>query len=170
MKYLFPALLSLALCSCANYQMGSTPKAPGMTDIKVIYLPTVQNETDETDIPGIVSNAILQEIDRDGTFRHGRKDESDAILEVTVKKIERVPIRQSTQQFLTTLQYQLILVLEYRLYNMKEKKDVIRKTNATGTTTFFVGGDQTESQRQAFPLAAVSAAQALVTSIANRGW
>jgi hypothetical protein len=85
-------------------------------------------------------------------------------------RIERVPIRQSTQQFLTTLQYQLILVLEYRLYNMKEKKDAIGKTKATGTTTFFVGGDQTESQRQAFPLAAVSAAQALVTSIANRGW
>ena len=100
MKCLLPALLSLALCSCANYQMGSTPKGPGMTDIKVIYLPTVQNETDETDIPSIVSNAILQEIDRDGTFRHGRKDASDAILEVTVKKIERVPIRQSTEQFL----------------------------------------------------------------------
>ena len=104
MKCLLPALLSLALCSCANYQMGSTPKGPGMTDIKVIYLPTVQNETDETDIPSIVSNAILQEIDRDGTFRHGRKDASDAILEVTVKKIELVPIRQSTEQFLTTLQ------------------------------------------------------------------
>ena len=170
MKYLFPALLSLALCSCANYQMGSTPKAPGMTDIKVIYLPTVQNETDETDIPGIVSNAILQEIDRDGTFRHGRKDASDAILEVTVKKIERVPIRQSTEQFLTTLQYQLVLIVEYRLYNMKEKKDAISKTMVTGTTTFFVGGDQTESQRQAFPVAAVSVAQALVANLANRGW
>ena len=170
MKCLLPALLSLALCSCANYQMGSTPKGPGMTDIKVIYLPTVQNETDETDIPSIVSNAILQEIDRDGTFRHGRKDASDAILEVTVKKIERVPIRQSTEQFLTTLQYQLVLIVEYRLYNMKEKKDAISKTTVTGTTTFFVGGDQTESQRQAFPLAAVSVAQTLVANLANRGW
>jgi hypothetical protein len=91
-------------------------------------------------------------------------------LEVTVKRIERVPIRQSTEQFLTTLQYQLVLIVEYRLYNMKEKKDAIGKTTVTGTTTFFVGGDQTESQRQAFPVAAVSAAQALVANLANRGW
>jgi hypothetical protein len=53
---------------------------------------------------------------------------------------------------------------------MKEKKDAISKTTVTGTTTFFVGGDQTESQRQAFPLAAVSVAQTLVASLANRGW
>jgi ribose 5-phosphate isomerase RpiB len=53
---------------------------------------------------------------------------------------------------------------------MKEKKDAISKTMVTGTTTFFVGGDQTESQRQAFPVAAVSVAQALVANLANRGW
>ncbi|MCX6935356.1 MAG: LptE family protein [Verrucomicrobia bacterium] len=170
MKSLLPALLALVLCSCATYKMGSTPKAAGMTDLRVIYVPTAQNETDETGIPGIVTNAILQELDRDGTYRHARKDESDAILEVTVKKIERSAIRQSTQQFLTTLQFQLIITLEYRLYSMKEKKDVISKTTAIGTTTFFVQGDQTESQRQAIPPAAVSAAQAIVASLANRGW
>ncbi len=170
MKSLLPALLALVLCSCATYKMGSTPKAAGMTDLRVIYVPTAQNETDETGIPGIVTNAILQELDRDGTYRHARQDESDAILEVTVKKIERSAIRQSTQQFLTTLQFQLIITLEYRLYSMKEKKDVISKTTAIGTTTFFVQGDQTESQRQAIPPAAVSAAQAIVASLANRGW
>ena len=41
---------------------------------------------------------------------------------------------------------------------------------ASGYTTFFVQGDQTESQRQALPLAAQSVAQNLVTSHASRGW
>jgi hypothetical protein len=53
---------------------------------------------------------------------------------------------------------------------MKEKKDAIPNSTVIGTTTFFVQGDQTESQRQAFPLAAVSAAQAMVSSMANSGW
>ena len=168
----WPLLLLLPICigSCANYQMGSTPKNAGLKDVRVIYVPTAQNETDETDLPGIMTNAILQELDRDGTYRHARKDESDAILEVTIKKVERSPIRQSTEQFLTTLQFQLLVTVQYRLYNMKDKKDAFPNSTVIGTTTFFVQGDQTESQRQAYPLAAVNAAQSIVSSIANSGW
>lgn len=158
------------LCSCANYKLGSTPKGDGLEDIRVLYVPTVVNETDETAVPGPVTNAILQEIDRDGTFRHARKDEADAILEVTVKKIERSPIQQSVEQYLTTLQYQLILTLEYRVYSLKDKREVIRKTLVSGYTTFFVQGDQTESQRQALPLAGQKAAQNLVSALSSRGW
>jgi hypothetical protein len=150
--------------------MGNTPKGAGFQDIRILYLPSVVNETDETAVPGPVTNAILQEIDRDGTFRHARKDEADAILEVTVKKIARSPIQQSVEQYLTTLQYQLTITLEYRVYSMKEKKEVIPKATISGYTTFFVQGDQTESQRQALPLAAQNVAQNLVSALANRGW
>ena len=170
MKALLCLPLMVLVCSCASYKMGSTPKGGGMEDIRVLYVPTAVNQTDETAVPGPVTNAILQEIDRDGTFRHARKDEADAILEVTVKRIERSPIQQSVEQYLTTLQYQLTITLEYRIYSMKDKKEVIAKTMASGYTTFFVQGDQTESQRQALPLAAQSAAQNLVTALANRGW
>ena len=170
MKTLYWLPLLALLGSCANYKMGSTPKGGGLQDIRVLYVPTAVNETDETAVPGPVTNAILQEIDRDGTFRHARKDESDAILEVTVKRIERSPIQQSVEQYLTTLQYQLTLTLEYRVYSMKDKREVIPKTVISGFTTFFVQGDQTESQRQALPLAAQNVAQNLVTSLANRGW
>jgi len=170
MKHVVLLPLLALLCSCANYQMGNTPKGSGFQDIRVLYLPSVVNETDETAVPGPVTNAILQEIDRDGTFRHARKDESDAILEVTVKKIVRSPIQQSVEQYLTTLQYQLTITLEYRVYSMKEKKEVIPKSTISGYTTFFVQGDQTESQRQALPLAAQNVAQNLVSALANRGW
>ena len=162
--------LLTALCSCANYKMGNTPKGDGLHDTRVLYVPTAVNETDETAVPGPVTNAILQEIDRDGTFRHARKDEADAILEVTVKGIERVPIQQSVSQYLTTVQYQLTLTLEYRVYSLKEKKEVIPKATVSGSTTFFPQGDQTESQRQALPLAAQKAAEKLVSSLSSRGW
>ena len=170
MKALLWLPLCALLCSCANYKMGNTPKGAGLQDVRILYVPTAVNETDETAVPGPVTNALLQEIDRDGTFRHARKDESDAILEVTVKRIERSPIQQSVEQYLTTLQYQLTLVLQYRVYSMRDKKEVIPKTTISGYTTFFVQGDQTESQRQALPLAAQSAAQNLVTALASRGW
>ena len=150
--------------------MGNTPKGDGLHDTRVLYVPTAVNETDETAVPGPVTNAILQEIDRDGTFRHARKDEADAILEVTVKGIERVPIQQSVSQYLTTVQYQLTLTLEYRVYSLKEKKEVIPKATVSGSTTFFPQGDQTESQRQALPLAAQKAAEKLVSSLSSRGW
>ncbi|MBM4455816.1 MAG: hypothetical protein FJ411_05445 [Verrucomicrobia bacterium] len=170
MKILLWIPLLALLGSCANYKMGSTPKGSGLEDVRVLYMPTAINETSETAVPGPVTNAILQEIDRDGTFRHARKDEADAILEVTVKKIERSPIQQSVEQYLTTLQYQLVVTVEYRLFSMKDKKEVIGKTAVSGSTTFFVQGDQTESQRQALPLAAQNLAQNLVSSLASRGW
>ena len=135
MKNLGVVLLGLFLAGCANYKMGNTPKGAGLTNIRILYVPTAQNETDDTAVPGPVTNALLQEIDRDGTFRHGRKDECDAILEITVEKIERTPIRQSTAQFLTTLQFQLLVTLEYRLYDVKEKKEIVPKSMVTGTTT-----------------------------------
>ena len=162
-----PLCRSLFLC---ELQDGQHPQRRRASGHPVLYVPTAVNETDETAVPGPVTNAILQEIDRDGTFRHARKDEADAILEVTVKKIERSPIQQSVEQYLTTLQYQLTITLEYRVYSMKDKKEVIGKAITSGYTTFFVQGDQTESQRQALPLAAQNAAQNLVTSLASRGW
>jgi len=170
MKALLWLPLCVVLASCASYKMGNTPKGGGLEDIRVLYVPTAVNETDETAVPGPVTNAILQEIDREGTFRHARKDESDAILEVTVKKIERSPIQQSVEQYLTTLQYQLTVTLEYRVYNLKDKKEVIAKSIISGSTTFFVQGDQTESQRQALPLAAQNVAEKLVSSLSSRGW
>ena len=134
MKALLWLPLFAVLCSCANYKMGNTPKGSGLQDIRILYVPTAVNETDETAVPGPVTNALLQEIDRDGTFRHARKDEADAILEVTVKRIERSPIQQSVEQYLTTLQYQLTMVLEYRVYSMKDKKEVIPKATISGYT------------------------------------
>ncbi|NBR37783.1 MAG: hypothetical protein EBT80_10670, partial [Chitinophagales bacterium] len=62
------------------------------------------------------------------------------------------------------------ITLEYRVYSLKEKKEVIPKATIIGYTTFFVQGDQTESQRQALPLAAQNVAQNLVSALANRGW
>jgi Lipopolysaccharide-assembly len=163
-------MLLFLLGACANYRMGSTPKSQETQDVRILYVPTASNETDESDVSAPVTNAVLQEIDRDGTFRHARKDESDAVLEITIKKIQRSPIQQSVQQYLTTLQYQLTLILEYRLYSLKNKKEAIARTEVRGDTTFFVQGDQTESQRQALPLAAQSAAKNLITNLANRGW
>ena len=62
MKGFLFAVLTLALASCANYQMGSTPKKKDLQDVRVLYVPTAQNETDETDLPGIMTNAVLQEL------------------------------------------------------------------------------------------------------------
>ena len=163
-------MLLFLLGACANYRLGNTPKTQETQDVRILYVPTASNETDESDVSAPVTNAVLQEIDRDGTFRHARKDESDAVLEITIKKIERSPIQQSVQQYLTTLQYQLTLIIEYRLYSLKNKKEAISRTEIRGDTTFFVQGDQTESQRQALPLAAQNAAKNLIANLTNRGW
>jgi len=56
------------------------------------------------------------------------------------------------------------------MFNLRKKAEIVPKTKVQGSTTFFVQGDQTESQRQAFPLAAQNAAQNLVAALANRGW
>lgn len=170
MRMMMLLLIALSGSGCSTYQLGSPARGPGMKEIHAVYVPTVANESDDTWVPLPMTNAILQEMNRDGTFRPVRKEEGDAILEVTVQSVERSPIRQSTQQFLTTLQYQLIVTLEYRMFDLHKKAEIVPKTKVQGSTTFFVQGDQTESQRQAFPLAAQNAAQNLITALANRGW
>jgi hypothetical protein len=59
MKHVVLLPLLALLCSCANYQMGNTPKGAGFQDIRVLYLPSVVNETDETAVPGGTALSVM---------------------------------------------------------------------------------------------------------------
>ena len=78
----------------------------------------------------------------------------------------RTPERSVTGNVLLTSEFDLSLVVSYQLIDAKTGK-VLDSGQANGTTSFFVGNDVTQDERQALPLAAEQLAVRLVSAVAE---
>lgn len=152
---------------CAGYHLGvSKPKFMG--DIQTIAVPTFKNETLEPRIEVQAANAVINQIQRDGTYRVVQKDSADAILEGTVMKIDRKPARSVHGDAIATREFDLTVHLRWEV-RRRVTGQVVESRSAVGTTSFFVGADIQEQERQAIPLALEDAAVSIV-SILSEGW
>lgn len=168
---LFPLLATLT--GCAGYQLGPI-KPTVMTGINTIAVPSFKNDTLEPRIEVLLANAVIKQIQQDGTYRIARDNDADAILEGTFDEIERRPARSVRSNVLLTKEYILTLRVRYRLIN-RATGMVLEKRLVTGSTSFFVTGsdsiaaDVNQDERQAIPIAAEELAVRLVSQI-SEGW
>jgi hypothetical protein len=170
---LFAGLLCAALTGCAGYQIGPIKPKP-MSEVKTIAVQTFKNDTLEPRIEVLMANAVIKQIQRDGTYKIARENEADAILEGLVEEIERNPQRSVRGNVLLTREYDLVLRVRYRVIDRVTGKE-LESRNVQGKTSFFVSGsnavaaDVNQDERQALPLAAEDLATRLVSQIAE-GW
>jgi len=169
----FLLLLPLILLGCAGYQVGEIkPKLFG--NIKTIAVPTWRNETLEPRAEVFLANAIIKQIQQDGTYKIAREADADAILEGTLEEIQRRPARSVTGNVLQTKEYTLVLKARYRVVDRVTGRE-LEARSASGSTSFFVSGtnliaaDVTQDERQALPIAADDLAVRLVSQI-SEGW
>ena len=70
------AIVLFSLSGCTGYRLGSTLPA----DIKTIYVPTFVNKCGEPNLEGTATQAVLEELQKDGTLRianRGKASEAD---------------------------------------------------------------------------------------------
>lgn len=170
----FSAVLASALfAGCAGYHMGSIKPTP-MAKVQTIAVPSFHNLTLEPRVEVLLANAIIKQLQQDGTYRVADEKSADAVLEGTLEEMERRPERSVRGNVLLTREYSLILRVRYRVMERATGKDVAGRT-VTGRTTFFVSGsnalaaDVLQDERQALPLAAEDLAVRLVSQI-SEGW
>jgi hypothetical protein len=168
----FLPLIALVFSGCAGYQVGPI-KPKRMREVQSIAVGSFRNETLEPRVEVMLANAVIKQIQQDGTFRIAREPDADAILEGTLDEIQRRPARSVRGNVLQTREYTLVLRVRYRVVDKAGNE--LDARGVTGQTSFFVTGSNTiaadvnQDERQAIPLAAEDLAVRLVSQI-SEGW
>ena len=171
LAFLLP-LAALIFSSCAGYHVGPI-KPKTMREVKTIAVPSFKNDTLEPRVEVLLANAVIKQIQQDGTYKVVREPDADAILEATLDEIIRRPSRSVRGNVLQTREFTLILRVRYQVVDRSGR--ILERRGVSGQTSFFVSGTDTlaadvnQDERQALPLAAEDMAVRLVSQI-SEGW
>ena len=171
------SLLVAILCAACGYHVGPV-KPTRMKGIKRICVKNFKNDTLEPRLEVLLANAVIKQLQLDGTYEITGESRADAILQGTLSRIQRTPTRALRGNILQSTEYLLTLAGSYRLTETGGGK-VLDARPVTGATSFFVsagssGGDlltadSAQDERQAIPLAAEDLATH-IASLISEGW
>lgn len=181
---------------CAGYQLGSV-KPAAFADVEKIHVPIFRNDTLEPRLSSLVSNAVLKQLQADGTYQVTNRSSSDAVLVGKIRNVRKRQLRAVRTDTLTSQELSVYLELEFHLEDpntgeklgtrsrnrdepgdpdsdsdpKKESTDPLRvpQGRVVGETIQFVESNFQVSERAALSRAAEDAAKKLVSQIAN-GW
>lgn len=167
MRNPFSVFIQLACCSvlllwgagCAGYRLGSMLPP----DIRTVYVPTFDNETDEPLIEVEATRAAIRAIQRDGSLRLAGDDMADAILEVTLIDFDLEPLAFSRDRRAAAEEYRLNLTAKYTLSRRTTGEIIIESPRIRGENTFFFTGDLTSAKQDALPGAAEDLGRRIIT-------
>ena len=160
-------VLALLLAGCAGYHIGPVqPKF--MSDIKTIAVPAFKNDTLTPRVEVLAADMIIRQIQSDGTYQVASSDKADATLDGTVVAVQRAPVRFLRQNVLSTTEFTLTVRLKFQITRRDTGEEIETRT-VEGTSSYYVGSDTNEGERQALPLALQDAASRLVSQI-SEGW
>ena len=170
--FLAPAF-ALMLGGCAGYHIG--PVKPARFDgVKTLAVSTFKNDTLQPRVEVPLANAVIKQIQQDGTYKVADESNADALLEGTLEEIRRRPSRYVRGNVLQTREYTLQIRVRYKITQRGTGK-LLDQRSVNGSTSFFVSGsgsiaaDVNQDELQAFPLAAEELAVRLVSQI-SEGW
>jgi hypothetical protein len=179
LKALFATLFCFTLAGCLGYQIGPV-KPYYLRDVHTIAVPTFKNRSLVPRIEVLVTDAVIKQLQQDGTFQITNGDKADATLSGEISRITRAPARSLSENVLLTTEFSLVLVVKYSLTG-RDGKQLVAPNDVVGQTSFFVSsaatttnqgvtsGDVTSDERQALPLATEDLATRLVTQV-SEGW
>lgn len=199
MKFPFLSIVSFSLAAtffggCAGYQLGEVK--PGVyAGIEKIHVPPFKNLTLEPRLSSLVTNAVLAELQADGTYRVSTRENADAVLVGTIRKIEKRQLRAVRTDTLRSQELSLYLHVEFhledpdtgaRIDGVPDRGDSggtpaggkvdgagevfgARQGLVIGETIQFVDPSFQVGERNAFAVVAEDVADKLVSYLAN-GW
>ncbi len=161
------AALALLLGSCAGYHIG--PIRPTyMNGIQTVSVPPFENETLVPRIEVLVAGSLIKALQTDGTYEVASEDKADAVIHGSIKKIVRVPSRSLIGNVLVATEYTLVVTIEIEVIKRSDNSALTKRV-FSGQTSFFVGQDVNQEERQALPLAVEDAVRSAVTAL-TEGW
>ena len=194
MKMLFvksSALLSfgLFLSGCSAYQLGAV-KPAAFQGVDRISVPLFKNETLEPRISSLLTNAVIKQMQLDGTYEVTRSENADAILRGRITRIRKNQLRAVRTDTLRSRELGLFLYVQWHLEDAQTGKRIssrsgewseedeiyeeregsrTRPGTVIGETIQFVDMSFQVGERNAIAVAAEDAAKKLVHQL-SEGW
>ena len=196
MNRLFPVsllliLLSTILSGCTAYELGDV-KPSSYAGINNLHVPIFKNNTLEPRLSSLVTNAVLKELQVDGTYKVTNKSSSDAVLVGVIKEVRKRQLRSVRTDTLQSQELKLFLYVDFHLEDPVSGKRILptevagdefgkskeiegeevikaRQGRVIGETIQFVDRSYQMGERNAFSFAAQDLANKLVSRLAN-GW
>ena len=167
----FVLIVALLLSGC-GYTLGEV-KPTSMRRVNTLAVATFQNKTLCPRLEAQTADAVVKQIQQDGTYRIDTQDRADAILTGTIESVNRQPMRVYASNVLQTSEFDLVLVVQF-IVKDRITGAVLSKGKAEGRTPFFVNSDSVNSdlvtdQNMNYPIAAQRMAERLTSKIAE-GW
>ncbi len=157
--------LVVLLSGCAGYHLGPA-KPPYLKDVHTIAVPVFRNNSLLPRVEGLVTDIVIRQVQQDGTYKVANAGEADAILTGYIEKVQRTPARSVAGNILLTAEFQLDVGLRFQLVE-RSTGQILDSGRVDGSTSFFVGNDVQQDERQAIPLAAEQAAIRIVSQISE---
>lgn len=168
MKYIFSAaLVAILLLSGCGYKLGEIRPTP-MRSVRSLSVPTFKNNTYESRIEVLFADTVVKRLQQDGTYKIVNSDQADAILNCTITRIDRNPVRSVQNNVLATSEFNLIVSVLYAVIDQNTGATLTSGT-AVGRTSFFSGNDLQTIERQALSNAAADLASNIAAQI-SEGW
>ncbi len=165
---------------CSGYRLGPA-KPSSMREVHTLAVPAFKNMTLEPRVEVMLANCVIKQLQQDGTYKISSENDSDAIVEGTLERIERTPARGVQTDFYQTSEYTLSLLLKVKVVERSTGK-TLSERDVRGNSSFFVTSSNSMSaeinarvanvnrdERQAIPQAAEDAAIRLASYL-SEGW
>lgn len=178
---------------CAGYQLGEVK--PGVyKDIEKLHVPPFKNLTLEPRFSSLLTNAVLAELQSDGTYEVSSRANADAVLVGEIRQIEKRQLRAVRTDTLRSRELSLYLIVDFHLEDPQtgarigervargdievptddkvgSEEEIIgaRQGRVVGETIQFVDPSFQVGERNALSFVAEDLADKLVSQLAN-GW
>ncbi|GAA5127603.1 hypothetical protein JIN84_08455 [Luteolibacter yonseiensis] len=164
----FAALLApvFLLASCAGYQLGNT-KPASLAKVKSIAVPMFSNSTLHPRAEALATSAVANAFVQDGTYRIGKSDHADAVLEGTLSSIDYSTIRGSRLDTMLPEELENTVTIKWKLLDARDRTKVLASGSSKGSSQLFVSSNLQTSRNNALPEALERAGEALVSRLAN---
>jgi len=152
------------LSSCAGYQLGGS-KPHGLQHIDSVYIPLVDNKTQEIKLAPQATNSLIKFINADGTYKVSTLAKADAQLEITIETIEYREFRSARLDTLRAEELTAKIIATWQLLDTQSR--TLLKGKSKGETRFFVDRNQRLSRNNALHDAIDNLSRKITSRISN---
>lgn len=157
-------VILLAFPGC-GYRLGGV-KPAALSKVSAIRMTAFENNSFEPAAGALVSSALSEAIQKDGSFRLGSRGNAQARIEGSVTSVEFVQLRSSSQDTYESSELGLVLNVSYRVIDSSTNK-VLMSGNESGTSSYFNIGNMQTSKTNALSYAARLVAERIAATITN---
>ena len=158
------AVATLASC---GYHLGGM-KAPAMENMNTFCVEMFANETEHPNAGVLMTTAMANTLQSDGTFRMAPRKEADFVVKGNVRKIERDSMITNTEDTYISTQIGVRVEVEYQIVDMKNGRVLLSSQTSEEGNFFNEVGNKESAFEAAVSYATRRIADEITTNLVTR--